>query len=427
MGPQEHNNKTLISLEEKDLPDLQPDAELEIRIQQVNFADGPSWEDDVELSTPDCSAAIDGEKRIGIYPAVLNQALFYEASQCPSAYDPLNFQVDWTNISETSSIIGLIYRITARRADGSIVNNGDGESCTFVSCYYEDPSQWIPPSSDNKVFNEKIPASVALAFRENHASVFEISIYKVIDSYGIIWEAPAKPTTIEAVLTGKKGYFFSSQVSNKSVQALLDQIEAESLKYDLQLGDVCVSIKDKDYCLLRYEDVDIRVELSDQNEVLPNKIAIVYYSVRQYDNFEVYVQSILNKMDVLRRCICSVSLTDVSSEDIAEALQNYKINTGGETYFQPILFGTKSYNSFEMVLNVLDENSNVILCDVFAVGEDLYYPPDMLFWVRESPWEEETTASSTLKKTTSGSWGDSAQVILPAAGLTHMCISAWWK
>lgn len=169
------------------------------------------------------------------------------------------------------------------------------------------------------------------------------------------------------------------------------------------------------------------MELSDQNEVLPNKIAIVYYSVRQYDNFEVYVQSILNKMDVLRRCICSVSLTDVSSEDIAEALQNYKINTGGETYFQPILFGTKSYNSFEMVLNVLDENSNVILCDVFAVGEDLYYPPDMLFWVRESPWEEETTASSTLKKTTSGSWGDSAQVILPAAGLIHMCISAWWK
>ena len=33
----------------------------------------------------------------------------------------------------------------------------------------------------------------------------------------------------------------------------------------------------------------------------------------------------------------------------------------------------------------------------------------------------------TLKKTTSGSWGDSAQVILPAAGLIHMCISAWWK
>jgi len=52
--------------------------------------------------------------------------------------------------------------------------------------------------------------------------------------------------------------------------------------------------------------------------------------------------------------------------------------------FQPILFDSTSYNSFEIVLNILDENSDVILCDVFAVGEDLYYPPDMLFWIRET-------------------------------------------
>jgi len=192
VAPQERNNKTIIYLNENDLPNLQPDTTLEIRIQQVNFADKPSWEDNLNLGKSDCSAAIDSGKRIGIYPIVLNQALFYETSPNPSMSDSLNFQVDWTNISETSSIIGLVYRITARTADGSIVYNTNGESCSFISCYYKDPSQWIPPSSDNKVFMEKIPASIASAFRENHASVFEISIYKAIDSYGIIIGSAAK-------------------------------------------------------------------------------------------------------------------------------------------------------------------------------------------------------------------------------------------
>lgn len=113
----------------------------------------------------------------------------------------LNFQVDWSNISEASSIIGLVYQITAYTPDGSIVYNTNGKPSSFVSCYYQDPSQWIPPSSNNNIFMEKIPASIALTFMENHASVFEISIYKAIDSFGFIWEAPPKPITIEALLS----------------------------------------------------------------------------------------------------------------------------------------------------------------------------------------------------------------------------------
>jgi len=385
VAPQDHNNQKITVLPRENLPSMEFGT-LCVSLHQVNFSDGTSWKKE---RTTVLSAEVDGQTGSGEFPVELKQANFYEESANPSQVAPINFQIEWINQLETDSIIGVVYQITARTAEGTVIPNAEGNDVTYVSQFYKEASQWAAPFAKNVVVNEKIPAySAASAFRQGGAVRFEISVCRAIDSSGIVWENPTEAPSIETVLLGKKGYAFLWETPNASVAALVDRIMKESSCCGIELGEPAIFIEDGSCCVLRYEDVDICVRLSENNVVLPDKVALMYYSVKQFDDFERYVQSVIDQMVLLRRCICTAVLTDLSTSALAQALDEYALGNYLETSYGQVDIDGSSYCTFERLTNILDEKSNIVLCDEFAIGKELNDHIEFL-WIRESPYSEQ--------------------------------------
>lgn len=382
--PQSHNGKKVITLKQQDLPAEEITA-LDVSIHQVNFTDGSTWEDDGAQTV--LSAEIDGQKGSGTFPVKLNQAIFFESSANPRIQlDPLNFHVDWTNLFEANSVIGVVYQIRAKTVGQVTIPDERGSMVTYVSRFFEDPEQWVPPSADNSIYIESIPAfPAASAFRKGGAAIFEVTVCKAIDSNGIVWEAPAEDTPIKVGLNGKKGYSILEDQPNASVQGLIDRIQKETSKCGLELGQPAVSVKDGSYCVLRYDDLDVRVELSESNEVLTESLSFVLYAVLQYDDQDKFIQAFNDRLFLLIRCVSAAILTDLPYSEVVQKLDGYPFEDA-ETPFGKIEFDGQPYDIYEDVLSIKDEYSNIIICDLFGIGKNIYYPPNVLFWVRESPW-----------------------------------------
>lgn len=292
--------------------------------------------------------------------------------------------MDWINISDEASILAVDYQITAKTVDGTIFSTEDGENEIYISEYYGDTLKWISPGSHNEnVTHSVYNFELQQAIRENDIAIYEITISRVVDSQGIVWENSNKENQIKTVLFGKKGYAFQNDISNESVQELINRIKGRAGEYELDLEKPEVFISEQSYCVLRYEDVDIRIELSDINEVLPDKVIFVYYSKQENENMEEYVQSCLDQICKLRLCICPAVLYDRPYEELMETLKEY--NEDHERYLS---CEDPDDGVFGRVVNILDVNNNVINCTVIGVGEDLHGLPEDLFWVRENPWSK---------------------------------------
>lgn len=354
-----------------------------VHVSQVNFADGSTWENRrIQKSTV---AQVDENIGTGIFPVKINEALFYEESATPSAYEPIHFQIDWSNISEEESIISVTYKVSARTLDGRVILSATGDDAVYVSEFYEESADWIQPQADNKDVIQKIRIQNPLnVFRDNGAVTYEVSICRAVTSKGVIWKNKDENDHIVVTMCGKKGYAFDEDSLNPSIQSLVERIDEESQKYELDLGVPQIYVKNHQYCVLRYPDMDIRVELSEIDEVLPNKVGFVYYSKLQYDDPEGYVQSVYDKLEPLRLCICTSVLTGMPYEEVLQKVSEF--NSNDKAYID---FADLSYDTFEQVTNIFDENGDIINCCLFACGKDLYYPPNKLLWVRESPYESQ--------------------------------------
>lgn len=377
--PDTHNQKNMIMLQQAELPDLELHS-LTASVLQVNFTDGSVWKSNGE--TLSVTARVDGDRGTGTFPVRLNEALFFEGYENPGMVNPIYFQVDWTNISRQESVLAVEYEITAKTSDGSIISDEKGRDGLSVSEYYEDASKWILPELDNNVVTHYIfDYDFVKACREKGAAIYEIAICRVIDSKGIVWENPDPDDKIISVVCGKKGYAFKTESTNESVAELIKRIADRAEQYELSLEDPLVYIRKQAYCVLRYENVDIRVELSDMNETIPDKVAFIFYSRRPEDDFEGYVQSCLEKISALRLCICPAVLFDRPCEEFMEMLEEY--NENPDTYLN---CDDWTSGVFGQVVNLLDVNGNVMNCTVIEIGRDLYDPFREMVWVRENPW-----------------------------------------
>lgn len=373
------NHVSLVDFYMGNLP-VEDIATAEVFVTQVNFTDGSTWEN--HKMQKSIITQVDQNTGTGIFPVRINEALFYEESATPFIYQSIHFQIDWSNISE-ESIISVTYKVTARTLDGTVILSETEDDAVYVSEFYEEPADWIQPLADNKdvLQNIGIQDSV-IFFRDNRAVTYEVSVCRVVTSKGVIWKNTDENDRIVVTICGKKGYAFDEDSLPPSVQSLIERIDEESQKYEMNLGTPKIFVKNHQYCVLRYPDVDIRVELSEANEVLPDKVGFVLYSKFQYEDPEIYVQSVFDKMEALRLCVCTSVLTEIPYVEAVQKISEY--NSRDKDYID---FEDMSYDTFESLTNNLDENKNLVRCWVFACGKDLYYPPDKLLWVRESPYE----------------------------------------
>ncbi len=378
--PAMHNRRTMIMLEQGELPEMEIHS-LTASLRQVNFTDGSTWTK--EEKTFPLTAEINGEKGTGVFPVRLNETVFFEDSAEPGMLDPIRFQIDWTNLSEESSILSVVYQIKARTAAGSVILVGE-EAELYISECYADQLEWIAPGMNNKVVTHSVfDYEFMKTWREKGAAIYEIAVTRVVDSTGTVWENPYPGEKIESILCGKKGYAFQEVCSNESVLELTDYIAERAKQYGINMGEPQVFVNERNYCILRYDNTDIRVELSDAGEVLQEKVACVYYSRPQYDDMENYVQSVLDQVNVLRLCLCPAVLRQEPYEGLLERLERY--NEDSATY---LACDDQKEGVFGQVISILDADGNEIHCTVVGMGKGLCDLPESLFWVRgENPWE----------------------------------------
>ncbi|MDE7322634.1 MAG: hypothetical protein K2N73_07835 [Lachnospiraceae bacterium] len=373
--PGKHNSTNIYLMAEYDLPAPEITS-LEVSLAQVNFTNGTAWEGDKQ---PVIFAQIDGDKGGGDFPVRVNEVLFYDEAANPAFDIPTRFQIDWTNISVKNDIIGIIYRVTVKSADGNVISY-NGMDAFYIFDYYNDSSEWIPPASENRDFNKDL-SSYSYGLRQEGAAIYEVSVWKAIDSEGVVWENTDEGNVIKAVVCGKKEYAFGDYSSNESIRELVDRIEKEAKKNGLELKEPQIFVRNREYCVLRFDNVDVRVALSDANEVLADRVVFIYYArVTQ----ELEINLFYDMMKLLRISICAAVLTELPYTDVVEKVNEYNNNNADR-----IDFDDSDYNTFEEHVKILDEYADLINCGVFAAGRYLDNPVEGLFWVRESPYNSE--------------------------------------
>ena len=123
-----------------------------------------------------------------------------------------------------------------------------------------------------------------------------------------------------------------------------------------------------DYALLRYSDVDVRVELDEKHEVKDGEISLAKYDV-DIDNAE----DVKTAYQLQVAAFSASMQVDSSSEEIANQIKELFISAKDGT----INAGDKTYHYLRPYANYLSDKSTVIL--VVAMGDSLNYVPVEFF------------------------------------------------
>lgn len=141
-------------------------AALEVSILQIGYTDGSLWESGENPSV--MPVEIDGRKGRGTFPVQINEAVFYTSSETSPFID---FQIDWTNLSETDSIIDVVYKITAKSSYGTLIPANNGDDSIYVADALS-ASEWTAPGSDRYLNNQSVMNN---EFSDKNATIYEIS------------------------------------------------------------------------------------------------------------------------------------------------------------------------------------------------------------------------------------------------------------
>lgn len=371
IAPGTQNTRNNFEIKQVDLPS-EGITSLQVSILQVGYTDGSVWENGGNPAVLSCE--IDGEKGEGAFPAQINEAVFYTTSETSIS---INCQLNWTNRSKTASILEVVYKITAKSADGAVIPDKHGSNALFITEKFSS-SQWCMSGLDH--FFSQGTLSI-YDFNQKSPAIYETSICKAVDSKGNVWKNLEENDKITAIFCGKKGYRFGTHASTPSIQALIHRIAEEGKKYALDLSDPELFIREQSHCILRYADVDVRAELSETNEVLPDKTGFVYYSQGISERTNANLQSYLDKMSALRLCICAAALTELPNQEVIQKVDAY--NNNKENHID---FPDPAYETFEDLSRLLDKYGTPNPCGIFTAGKDLYDPMEAFFWAGENPY-----------------------------------------
>ena len=379
------------------------DTEYTAEITRICFTDGRILEG--ERLSNSVTAAMWGSRGEGEFPARLNEASFWRESEGATKVD---FQADWTNLSENTEIRGVIYRIAAFLPDGSPVTSENGEEAVLYYSSWED----IPvlPGQRNQNGGGRL-------YEYDHSwlqgsSIFEISIARVIDRTGTVWDAPEGKRTASCILTGRKGYVFEDIEGYPAVRTFVQNLAESFSKNSLNYDNPDVFIREHEYCVLCYPDLDIRVELTAENEISPDKVSFIWYG--SFPDPEG-VDIILGK---IRLAVYPVVLAEIDPAEAVEKITAF--NTNQRSYID---FTDQRYDTFEDGGRILDAYGYPVLMMVEAAGKDLYYPSDFFLWAKGYPYERSYEPSVSHRP----SWDVDYSVIQTAEGKLPELPEMWFS
>ena len=347
-----------------------------VKISEIYFTDGSMLEGDGLSNIVTTSMwANKGEEPI---PVKLNEACFWNWSE---DFSSLVFHIDWTNQSKNINVFGVIYKIVGKNSDGTIVEDENAQEAVVYYTAIEQES--IATGESNQNYTGYLYAYAEDWIR--WVRIVDVSIVRVIDTTGLVWDIPENERTITCIVSGKKGYFFSDEDNYPFVNALIEKFDTCLHQIGIDCKSPLVYVRDGEYCVLRYEDFDVRVELTKENAIKSDKISIISYNDIRYgtENERDDMEKVVEKNGQLRLALFPIVLTEIDPEESIEKISDYNNNKRGY-----IDFTDQSYDTFEDVGNILNEKKEKLLIWISSVGRDLYYPLSELLWAKKPVYEE---------------------------------------
>lgn len=342
-------------------------------LTKVMYSDGSVY---IPEQKETCTAEVNSIHE-GSFPALLEEMNVYCQYEGDRNRD---INVSWTNASD-QPLKGVIFKVTGWNLDKTVCKNSKGEdAAAYISSF---PEGGISPGEKSPDYHLNINW-FGNSWIEN-ACTYDVSIWRAVAQDGTVYENSTGSNNISAVLLGKKGYAFTDSTDSSQVNKLIANLEKAFSEYNLPFENPEIFISKKDFCLLRYEDLDIRAELNEDGSVSKNNVSFVYYFRRSLISDETEKQKILDTCASLRLSVYPTVLTDIPRDEAVGKIEEFNNND-----LEYIDFSDTSYDTFEGSALMYDEFKFYYVCMIEACGKNFdYYPPVNLFFAYDTIYDSE--------------------------------------
>jgi hypothetical protein len=352
-----------------EVPGLLTKGKYKISVSRVSFTDGTVWNSGKNPSAK--SASVDGRKGKGM-PASLEEMNYYE-QRADSFYRDMN--VLWINKGD-KPLRGVVYEVLAYDAEGNRTSGYNAEPENVYIPVYEEVS--VMPGEAQDTYHISLNSKYYL-FKESR--YIELRIVKAIAEDGTVYTAAGD--TLKAYFGSKKAYNFGNE-KNSAVKKLGNKVTAALKKYGIKKSKPLIYVREGDFAILRYDDIDIRVELTKKGKLSPYMVSFVTFYTRGafIDQIEEGVS--VRDMNVAKAILPCV-LTKMKKKEILEKVDEFYHND--RSYID---FSDHSYDTFDDFSTIFSEDGVILICEVLGVGVDFdYYPLNSMFWAYDSIYESE--------------------------------------
>ena len=341
-----------------------------VSVSRVSFTDGTVWSAKKPVRVG--SAAVDGRKGKGM-PASLEECNYYEQRE-GAVFRDLNAL--WINKGK-KPLRGVVYELLAYDAEGNRVKNWEGyEKTVYMPAYDEELTQ---PGSIQSLYHLRLDR---LSSYIDESAYLEVRIVKAIAEDGTVYTA-SKGGSLKAYFGSKKAYNFGNETSG-AVKRLGNKVRSALKKYDIKESKPQIYIREGDFALLRFDDIDLRVELTEKGKVSPYTVSIVKYYTRGEFIDQIVEGVSVREMNVAKAVLPCV-LKKIKKNEILEKVDEFYHND--KAYID---FGDRSYDTFDDFSTIFSEDGGRLICEVLGVGIDFdYYPLNALFWGYDSIYESD--------------------------------------
>ena len=328
-----------------------------VHLKKVAYSDGGVWAPDEKSENFQITTNQETQKtELPIY-----------IESAAALYDPTLFQSEFELLMETTNaymdIVAIVLEAKCLNDKGAVISDNEGDTIQY---YVLTDADYEPDTLYPIDIWEKRTGTVYLGENPGKIRTIQLKLIKVIDQDGNVYVSDKEPE-VALDISGKVGYLFNNSTDNKSLNTFIERMENNFALEELPYTKPLIHIG-YDYALLRYSDVDIRVELDEKHEVRDGEISLAKYDV-DIDNakdvetaYQVQVAAFSASMQV-----------DSSNEEIANQIKDLFLSAKDGN----INTGDKIYHYLRPYANYLSDKSTVIL--VAAMGDALNYVPVEFF------------------------------------------------
>lgn len=341
--PFKSNQKTIYKL-----PFDTDSTDYAVNVDVISYADGSQWRNESEGNTLELS--MNKETDSGTFPAKIREAMAWHNQP-----DELQYDLSWDSTDEDSGIIALVVRARCYDENGNILSDEEGNN-TFYSGITD---AFEGDAELNALYpGETESTGLFMGAVTNAVDTVRIGLVKAVDTDGNVYCSDGEPEILLET-TGKKGFPFEEKTDNQSLNAFISRMESNFREEGLDYNKPVV-YQNESFALMRYPDLDVRVEMDASGSVRSGEVSCCKYM--DFSDEKEY--AVIGKAQI---AIMIASMENAEySDDLREQLKDLFIGgMPGYVYADRVYSYLQGYKYY-----LKDGETGIMTC---AMGDEIDY------------------------------------------------------